>query len=128
MEALLEFLLEIAGELLLELVLQLLFEFGVRVVVAPFRAFSSRMRAPWLAVCGAASGAASLLVSRELLIASPALRALNLVVSPLVAGGAVALLGAFRARRGLVVLPFDRFLGGAAFAFAFALVRFAFAR
>jgi hypothetical protein len=124
MEALLEIVLEIAGELLFELVVQLLFEFGARVLLAPFRSLAVSLRAPWLALAGAAAGALSLAVVPHAVFERPWLRVANLLVTPLIAGGAVAALGAFRARRGLVVLPFDRFLGGFAFALAFALVRF----
>jgi hypothetical protein len=127
MEALLEILLEAAGELLFELVLQLVFELGARVLLAPFRTFAASLRTPWFALAGAAAGAVSLAVAPHAWLARPWLRVANLVLSPLLAGGAVAALGAFRARRGLVVLPLDRFVGGFAFALAFALVRFAFA-
>jgi hypothetical protein len=127
MEALLEFLLEIAGEFFFELVVQLLFEFGARVLLAPFRSVAVSLRAPWLAIAGAIAGALSLALAPHALFERPWLRVANLLVTPLLAGVAVAALGAFRARRGLVVLPFDRFRGGFAFALAFAGVRFVFA-
>lgn len=128
METILEVVLEVLGEFLFEVVLQLVFELGVRALLAPVRAsLAASMRWPWLTVFGAVAGGASLVVAPHAFLASPAFRLANLLVSPLVAGAAMAALGALRVRRGQVLLPFDRFVSGFAFAFAFAAVRWAFA-
>ena len=129
MDALFELIVEILGEFLIEVVLQLLFELGARALLAPLRAsLAASMRWPWLAALGALAGGLSLLVAPHAFLSSAALRLANVVVSPLVAGAAIASLGALRVRRGLVVLPFDRFFSGYAFAFAFAVVHWAFTR
>lgn len=129
METILEVVLEVLGEFLFEVVLQLLFELGIRALLAPLRAsVAASMRWPWLTLAGALAGAGSLLVAPHAFLTSAALRLANVVVSPLVAGAAIAAFGALRVRRGLVVLPIDRFVGGYAFALAFAVVRWVFTR
>lgn len=128
METLLEVLLEVLGEFLLEFLLQLIVEFGVRALLAPLRAtVGATLRWPLLALVGAGCGGLSLLVAPHAFLATPLLRVVNLVVSPVLAGAAVAWLGATRARRGRDLMPLDRFGGGFALALAFALVRFAYA-
>jgi hypothetical protein len=51
-----------------------------------------------------------------------------LVLTPLLAGGIMAVLGAWRARRGQTVLRIDRFAYGYLFALGLAVVRFWFAQ
>jgi hypothetical protein len=61
------------------------------------------------------------------LVRSEVLRKINLLVTPLAAGGMMCLIGAWRARRGDDVLRIDRFAYGYVFALSLALVRFVFA-
>lgn len=107
---------------------ELLVELGLHAVAAPFR----REPNVWLAVLGylllgAVVGALSLWAFPAHLTRDGWPRLLNLVVTPVIAGGAMALMGRWRARRGDAVLRIDRFACGYLFALALAVVRFNFA-
>lgn len=128
MEAGLEILLELLLELLFQLFGELLIELGLQAVAEPFR----RQPNVWLAVAGylvlgAGVGALSLWLFPAHLTRDGWPRLVNLVVTPLLAGGAMALIGRWRARRGDPVLRIDRFACGYLFALAVAVVRFNFA-
>ena len=127
MEELLIALLELFGELLLQIFAQTLFDVGLRGLAAPFREDAH----PYLAsigylVLGAIVGAVSLLVVPRLMIVSPTGRAFGVVVLPVLAGATMALLGAWRRRRGQRVVLIDRFAYGYLFALAMTLVRLRF--
>jgi hypothetical protein len=129
MDFLIELLFEFLGELFFEFALQALAELGARMLLASLGSrASSLLRLPGLALLGAALGGTTLLVFPSRLFATQALRVANLVITPVLLGALMAMLGARRIRRGLMVLPIDRFVGGFAFALAFAIVRFVFAR
>lgn len=124
--------LEILLELLLELIFQVagevLVELGLHSLAQPFR------REPniWLAVLGyallgALVGAASVWLFPAHLTRDGWPRLANLVVTPVLAGFAMTLMGLWRARRGDTVLRIDRFACGYVFALAVAVVRFNFA-
>jgi hypothetical protein len=115
-------------ELLFQLFGELLIELGLQAVAEPFR----RQPNVWLAVIGylvlgAGVGALSLWLFPGHLTRDGWPRLLNLVVTPVLAGAAMALMGRWRARRGDPVLRIDRFACGYLFALAVAVVRFNFA-
>jgi hypothetical protein len=56
-------------------------------------------------------------------IRDPRLRVINVALTPIVAGAAMALLGTWRRRREQPLVRLDRFTYGFVFAFAMALVR-----
>ena len=123
----LEFVLELVGEFLLQVIGEALVELGLHSMAEPFR----RPPNPWFAAAGytligALLGGLSLLVVPHNLVPESA-RVVNLVVTPIAVGVAMALLGAWRARRGQAVLRIDRFAYGYLFALSMALVRFFFA-
>ncbi len=125
----LEFLFELIGELLLQIVLEILVELGIHSLKEPFQ----RAPNPWLAapaylLFGAAAGGLSLLVFHHHLVSAPALRIANLLITPLLAGLFMSVLGAWRSRRGQAVLRIDRFTYGYLFALGLAAVRFWFAQ
>jgi hypothetical protein len=124
----LEALFSIFGELLIQLLGELLLEFGFHALAEPFR----REPNPWLAALayaafGAAAGGLSLWLLPTHLTPAGLMRTLNLMFTPIVAGLAMAALGAWRVRRGQPLLRIDRFLYGYVFALGLALVRFFFA-
>lgn len=123
----LEFIFELLGEFLLQLIGEVLLELGFHSLAEPFR----RPPNPWLAALGYALfgtilGALSLLVFPHNLVPGP-WRVVNLIATPIAVGGAMAAMGAWRARRGEQVLRIDRFAYGYLFALTVALVRFFFA-
>ena len=123
-----EILFELLAELLFQIVGEVLVELGLHSLAEPFR----RKPNVWLAVLGyallgALLGALSLWAFPNHLTRDGWPRLANLVVTPLLAGAAMALLGRWRARRGDTVLRIDRFAYGYLFALAVAIVRFNFA-
>jgi hypothetical protein len=120
-ELLFEFLLQVFGELL--------FELGLRSLKEPFRkAPNPVLAAIGYALLGTICGALSLLVFRRPMIAPGFARLVYLGLAPVVAGGVMAVVGAWRVRRGDDALRLDSFTYGYLFALAFALVRFVWAR
>ena len=123
----LELIFELFGELVLQVVVEALIEIGFHSLAEPFR----RPPSPWLAAVGyalfgAILGGVSLWVFPNNLVPG-AWRVANLVATPVAVGGLMALMGAWRARRGEPVLRIDRFAYGYLFALSIALVRFQFA-
>ena len=128
--ALLEVLGGIVGEILLQVFGEGLFELGFRGLVETFN--RRRRRNPFLAACGyllwgAIIGGLSLLVFRQSLIQQPVHRMLNLLFTPVIAGLAMSILGAYRRRKGQELLRIDSFFYGYLFALGMALVRYYFA-
>jgi len=123
-----EFLFEILGEFILQFLGEVLLEMGLQALAAPFRKESSAwLAAVGYAVFGAVLGALSLLAFPNYLMADKSLRVANAALSPIAAGLGMAAVGAWREKRGQVVLRIDRFSYGYVFALAFGLIRFWFA-
>jgi hypothetical protein len=123
----LEFIFQLLGEFLLQVVGEALVEIGFHSLAEPFR----RPPNPWLAaigyaIFGAILGGISLLVFPNNLVPW-SWRVANLVATPIAVGGVMAVIGAWRARRGQSLLRIDRFSYGYLFALGIALVRFHFA-
>ncbi len=127
MTLLLELLLEVFGELLLQVAAEVLFELGLHSLAAPFR----KPVNPYLAsigyvLFGAAAGALSLWAAPALFIASHAGRIVNVVMTPVIAGGVMVAIGAWRRRHDQQPVLLDRFAYGYLFALVMALVRLRF--
>lgn len=133
-------LLEFLAEILLQVAFEWLAQAGLRAVRAPFRrsvpssgsgSVSSAIAPEWAAIgyalFGAAAGGLSLWVFPHGFITAWPARVANLVVTPVLAGASMALIGTLRRRRGQELMRLDRFAYGMVFAFAMALVRFFFA-
>jgi len=119
------------AEIFLQVFLEALAEVGLRALREPFR--REREVSPWLAgfgylIYGAAVGGASLWLFPAPFLQSAWARILNLAVTPLAAGAAMALLGAWRRKRGQPLIRLDRFSYGLLFALAMGTVRFFFAQ
>jgi hypothetical protein len=120
-----EFLFELLLQFILQIVGEALFELGLHALAEPFR----RPANPWLAglgylLFGAIFGAISLWICPAYLVTAPALRWINLALTPLAAGGCMAGMGLWRVKRGQARLRMDRFSYGYLFALSLALVRF----
>jgi hypothetical protein len=127
MEVLFELLFEFIGELLLQVFAEVLFEVGLRSLAAPFK----REVNPYLATIGyvlfgAIAGGLSLGAFPSLFISSHAGRVANAIVTPFIAGGCMAAIGAWRRRRDQELILLDRFAYGYLFALVMALVRLRF--
>lgn len=80
----------------------------------------------WLAA-GALMGAGSLIFFPQSFIHSETLRIANLILTPLVLGAIMALIGRKRLANGEEIVPLDKFSNAALFALGMAAVRFFFA-
>ena len=146
MEILFE-LLWVAAEFIAEIALQLAFEWlagtGVRGLgnvrdardarnarhaKPPAREFSPALAVVGYAALGAVVGAISLWPFPHSFIGPYPARLANLVVTPVIAGALMSLIGERRQRRGEPLIQLDRFAYGVVFAFAMSLVRFLWAR
>ncbi len=128
MEFILELLFEILGEVLLQFIFEALAELGLHVLRRPSEREPVR---PWLAaigyiLLGAACGGLSLWLFPNYFVKSQMGRAVSFVITPVLAGAGMALIGAWRRRRGEQCIRLDRFVYGYAFALAMAAVRFHF--
>ena len=123
-----EVLFELLGELILQVFGELLVEVSWHTLAEPFRR-DQRLGFAALGhlLLGALVGALSLLAFPNHLTPAGALRWLNLLLTPALAGAVMVAVGRWRARRGSAVLPIDRFAWGYLFALALAAVRFQFA-
>ncbi|MGH9900264.1 MAG: hypothetical protein ACRD68_00315 [Pyrinomonadaceae bacterium] len=129
MELLFEFLFQIVFEFVLQVAGELLVELGLRGLAEPFQAREARN--PFLALIGYAflgfvAGGISLIFFPHPFIRGSELHGISLLISPLLAGGAMSLVGMLRRRRGETALRLDSFGYGFIFAFAMALVRLMF--
>lgn len=130
LEFVFELLFEIFGEVLLQVVFGSVSEAGLHIVRNPDR--EPRDTSPWLLVLGysllgAILGGLSLIFFPHAFIHHPMARFANLLLSPTASGLSMALLGAWRRRRGQQVLGIDRFAYGFLMGLAMSGVRFAFA-
>jgi hypothetical protein len=129
-EFLLELLLELIGEFLFELAVTALMDLALRAIAKVFETL--RLANPVLAsityvLLGASAGGVSLLVLPHPLVHPSRLHGINLLVSPLVTGLAMSLIGSIVGRQGKKVTQIESFGYGFAFAFGIALVRYLFA-
>lgn len=130
MEFLLELLFEIFGEFILQFVFEAISQAFLHLFKRPGRPEPGGAGSAWLATAGyallgMACGALSVWLLPHFFIHSHAVRLVNLAVTPVLAAGAVALLGRRRSRRGLGVVRGDRFTYAYVFAFAMGAMRFA---
>jgi len=121
-----EIILELLAEIFLQLIFETLAEAGIH--------FFGRDNKPnpiaagiGYFLFGAALGALSLFLLPESFISSDGLRWLNLIVTPVVLGFIMAMIGKARTRKGKDTVRIERFVFGYLFAFGLALIRFLFA-
>ncbi len=130
-EVVVELLLEFFAEVVLQVVFQALAGIGVH-ASRQFKGEDSPevpiwIAAPGYAVLGGLVGAASLLVMPNAMAHTQFMRIGTLLVAPVIAGVAMAIIGALRAKNGQEVLRIDRFGYGYLFALAMSAVRFVYA-
>ena len=121
------FILRILGELLLQIVFEALGELVIHSVKEPFRRpepIHPILAALGYVIFGAIAGGISVWALPDLYLEAQWLRIVNLVVTPIAAGGIMAAVGAWRRRREKEVIRLESFAYGYFFALAMALVRF----
>jgi hypothetical protein len=124
-EFIFEIILQFFGEILLQVVVELLVELGFHSLADT----TKKTRNPVLStigfvIWGSMAGGLSLWIFPHSPISNPSLRALNLVVTPIIAGILMTLIGRFRDRRGQELVGLDRFGYALVFALSMSLVRF----
>ena len=126
---LLSFLFEIFGELLFQLLGEAILDVSWRALGRFFRSpeFDPIAVAGLYVVLGVFAGASSLLIFPHPLIRPSRLHGISLLVSPILSGAIMSLVGATLRRKGKRVIQLETFWYGFAFAFGVALVRLIFA-
>jgi hypothetical protein len=120
-------LLELIAEFVLQVVFEALAELGLRSIREPCRQpkpLNPFIAAVGYAIFGTVADVLSLWLLPTLFIRVRWLRVVNLLLTPIAAGGVMAALGAWRCQRDEDLIRIDRFSYGLLFAFAMALVRF----
>ena len=120
-----EIIFQFLGEILLQLLFECLAELGFRSLADTV----SKPRNPLLSaigfiIWGALAGAISLWILPQSPIDNIDFRRLNLILTPLLVGGIMMLIGRERSRRGQIVMRLDRFGYAFVFAFSMAVVRY----
>jgi cytochrome c biogenesis protein CcdA len=118
-------------ELLVDVLLQLVFELFLSFLWRKARAARWKSRRislwlilPFLGVLGAAVGWISILIIPAPIFHPGRVHGLSLIISPLLTGLSMALIGSNLRRRKEMPAPLESFSGGFAFALGMALVRF----
>ncbi len=123
----LEIIFEVLLEGLLQIVLEIAAEAGLRTLGEPF--VNREKRNPFLAalgyfVFGAMLGGVSLLVFPDSFVRSETFHGINIIITPVLAGLVMALIGKLRERKGQELLRLDSFAYGFIFALPMAIIRF----
>lgn len=120
-----EFLFEIFTEFLLQIVFQAIAEAGLHALAGTFK----RQRNPissaiGVMLLGFVAGVVSLFIFPHSFIKSAKYQLINLLVTPVAAGGVMVLIAKQREKRGQRLVLLDKFNYAFVFAFIMALVRF----
>ncbi len=130
-EAIVEALFGFLIELFIEIVVELLFEgflYGLTERLnLNTKEFAAVIEAAGYGIVGLMLGGLSLLVFPNSFIENPQFAIVNLIISPIAAGGMMVAMGAFRVKRGQNPIRFDSFLNGVAFGLGLTVLRFFFA-
>lgn len=128
MEFLFEILIQYGGELLIQLLVEAAAEIGIRGLGETLGETFAKPKSPVLATFGFAlwgliAGGISLLLFPHSPITDPQWRRINILITPILAGGVMAVIGSLRRRQGLRLVRLDRFGYAYVFALVMALVR-----
>lgn len=125
MELFFEIVFQFLGELLIQLVVELFAEMGMRSLGQVFaKKPSPRLALAGYTLWGVLAGGVSLIVFPHSTIRAPGLRLVNLLVTPVLAGVAMMLLGRLREKKGQPLVRLDRFGYAFLFAFTMSLMRY----
>ena len=125
MEFIFEILLQFLGEILVQVIFESLAELGARSLADTVKKPKNPvLSAIGFILWGAMAGGISLLILPKSMISNLVFRQINVLVTPLVAGGVMMLIGRQRGKRGQSLVRLDRFGYAFAFALAMAVVRY----
>jgi hypothetical protein len=125
MEFISEIVLQFLGEILLQVGFEFLAELGVHGLANTLKGPKNPVLSTvGFIIWGAMAGGISLLVLPHSSITNPVLRKCNVLVTPLVAGVVMMLIGRQRGEKGQPLVGLDRFGYAFAFAFVMAIVRY----
>ncbi|GAA0296638.1 hypothetical protein GCM10009087_03020 [Sphingomonas oligophenolica] len=125
MEFIFEILLQFLGEILLQVFFEFLAELGVHSLADTLKKPKNAVLSTiGFVLLGAMAGGVSLLILPKSLIPNLVFRKVNLLVTPLAAGGVMMLIGRQRGKRGQNLVRLDRFGYAFVFALAMAVVRY----
>lgn len=127
MEIIFEIVFQFFVEIFIQVFAEALFELGFYSLAEALN--RKGRRNPFLAsmgylLWGGIMGIVTLWVFPTLMIKNPALRILNLVFTPIIAGLAMSAMGSWRRKKGQDPLRIDSFFYGALFAFGMAIIRY----
>ena len=129
MALILEIVLQFLGEILLQLLFEFLAELGFRSLADIFKKpKNGALSTIGFVLWGAIAGAISLWIFPRSPISDIDLRKLNIVVTPLLVGGIMMLIGRERSKRGQMVMRLDRFGYAFVFALSMAVIRYVWAK
>jgi hypothetical protein len=129
MEFVFEVIIQFLGEMFLQGGFELLMELGQHILIGP----PKKPRNPIFSAIGfilwgAIAGGISLWILPHSPISDPVYRTINLILTPLAAGGFMMLIGRKRIKKGQPLVGLDRFGYAFAFALSMAIVRFVWAK
>jgi multisubunit Na+/H+ antiporter MnhG subunit len=113
------------GEILLQVIFEFLAELGFHSLTNTLnRPKNATLSTAGFVLWGTMAGGISLLILPQSLISNLVFRKINVLVTPLVAGGVMMLIGRQRDKRGQNLVRLDRFGYAFVFALAMAVVRY----
>jgi hypothetical protein len=125
MEFVFEVVLQFLGEILIQIVFEAFSELGFHSLADTFkRPKSAFLSTIGFVLWGTIAGGLSLLIMPKSFISNLGLREANVLITPLVVGGAMTLIGRLRDKRGQDRVGVDRFGYAFVFALSMAIVRF----
>jgi len=129
MEIFFEFVFSIFGEIVLQLLAEICVELGLNGLAETLRPKSERsalLAFIGYGILGGIVGAISLLIFPELLLENKLHAVGNIIVTPILAGLMMSLIGRAKTKRGKDIIRMDTFFFGFIFAITMALTRYAF--
>ena len=118
------FIAELLFEILIQLFVELLVELGVHGLKRNASPLHPALAFFVYVLLGAVFGALSTVFVQQRFLEGQIAAYANLLVTPLLVGAALGLVGTWRSKRGMELVRLDKFLYGYSFALAFALSRY----
>ena len=126
MEVIVEIVIQFFAEFLLQIIGELLINLGFHAASGklPNRKSSPILAGAGYVSLGAILGFVSILIFPDSFLLNPTHKTVNLLITPVIVGFTMSLLGNIRKKKGKDTIRLDTFIFGFVFAFAMAFVRF----